>query len=162
MFFENLFNGKLRKTKHVYNGFLRDISLPSLRGKVYHEEISEQEVILAMKSFSNNKSPGNDGLTEKLYETFWEELKQPFVNSLHQAKVSKKLVTSQRQAVIKLLEKKDKDKRLINNWRPILNEDYKIISKMFAFRSKKMYFQILYHLNKPLMLYKGVLTNQED
>ena len=93
MFFENLFNGKLRKTKHVYNGFLRDISLPPLRGNVYDEEISEQEVILAMKSFSNNKSPGNDGLTEKLYETFWEELKQPFVNSLHQAKVSKKLVT---------------------------------------------------------------------
>ena len=90
-----------------------------------------------MKSYSNNKSPGNDGLTEKLYETFWEELKQPFVNSLHQAKVSKKLVTSQRQAVIKLLEKQDKDKRLISNWRPILNEDYKIISKMFAFRSKK-------------------------
>ena len=33
MFFENLFNGKLRKTKHVHNGFLRDISLPTLRGK---------------------------------------------------------------------------------------------------------------------------------
>ena len=84
--------------------------------KVCDEEISEQEVILALKSFSNNKSPGNDGLTKESFETFWEELKHPFMNSLNQAKMSKKLVTSQRQAVIKLLEKKNKDKRLISNW----------------------------------------------
>ena len=93
-----------------------------------------------MKVFSNNKSPGNDGLTKEFYETFWEEQKQPFMNSLNQAKVSKKLVTYQRQAVIKLLEKKDKDKRLISNWRLIslLNVDYKIISKIFASRLKKV------------------------
>ena len=100
----------------------------------------KQEMIIAMKSFSNNKSPGNDGLTKEFYETFWEELKQPFMNSLNQAKVSKKLVTSQRQAVMKLLEKKDKDKRFISNRRPIslLNADYKIISKNFAPRLKKV------------------------
>ena len=100
--------------------------------KVCDEEISEQEVILALKSFSNNKSPGNDGLREEFWETFWEELKQTFMNLLNQAKKRKKLVTSQRQAVTKLLEKKVKDKRLISNWRPIslLNVDYKIISKI--------------------------------
>ena len=37
------------------------------------------------------------------------------MNLRNQAKVSKKLLTSQWQAVIKLLEKKDKDKRLISN-----------------------------------------------
>ena len=63
------------------------------------------------------------------------------MNSLHQAKVSQKLVISQRQdAVINLLEKKDKDKRLIRNWRPIssFNVDYKIISKILASRLKKV------------------------
>ena len=39
-----------------------------------------------MKSFSNNKSSGNGGLTKEFYETFWEELKQPYMNSLNQAK----------------------------------------------------------------------------
>ena len=29
-FFENLFKRKLRKIKHAYNEFLRDISLPTL------------------------------------------------------------------------------------------------------------------------------------
>ena len=142
-FFENLFKRKLRKTKHEFNEFLRDISLPTLskeQKKVCDKEISQQEVVLALKSFSNNKSTGNDGLTKEFYGTFWEELKQPFMNSLNQAKVSKKLATSQRQVVIKLLEKKDKDKRLISNWRPIslLNVDYKIISKILASRLKKV------------------------
>ena len=46
----------------------------------------------------------------------------------------------QRQAIIKLIEKKDKDKRFIKNWRPIsfLNVDYKIISKALASRVKKI------------------------
>ena len=40
---------------------------------------------------------------------------------------------SQRQAVIKLIEKKDKDKILIQNWRPfsLLNVDLKLIPKIF-------------------------------
>ena len=82
-----------------------------------------------MKSFSNSRSPGNNGLKKGFYETFWEELKKKktFMNSLNQRKGSKKLVTSQRKAIIELLEKKVKDKRLTSNWRPlsILNVDYK-------------------------------------
>ena len=44
------------------------------------------------------------------------------------------LCTSQRQAIIKLIEKKHTDKRLIQNWRAIslLNVDAKIISKVLS------------------------------
>ena len=72
-------------------------------------------MILAMKRFNNNKSPGNDGTTKEFFENFWEDLKQSFMSSLNPAKLGKKLVSSQRQAVIKLLEKKDRDIRLISN-----------------------------------------------
>ena len=82
----------------------------------------------------NNKSPGNDGLTKEFYETFWNEIKHPFMNSIMEAREKKKLSTSQRQAVIRLMEKKERDKRFIKNWRPIsiLNVDYEIIAKALA------------------------------
>ena len=62
------------------------------------------------------------------------------MNSLNQAKYSKKLVTSQGQAATKLLEKKDKDKRRISNWRNVslVNANYKIMSKIFASRLNKV------------------------
>ena len=55
------------------------------------------------------------------------------MNSISQTKVSQKLITSQRQAVILSLEKKYKDKSLIKNQRrtSLLNVDYKIISNLF-------------------------------
>ena len=80
----------------------------------------------------NDKSPGNNALTKEFYETFWDELKEIFVISVREAKEIGHLSTSQRQVIIKLIEKKDKDKRFIKNWRPIslLNVDSKIISKL--------------------------------
>ena len=58
-------------------------------------------------------------------------LKQPFISSKNQAKERKKLSISQRQAIIKVIVKKDRDKRYIKTWRPIslLNVDIKILSK---------------------------------
>ena len=49
------------------------------------------------------------------------------------------LTISQKQAVITLIEKKGKDRRLIKNWRPIslLNVDVKIGSKAIAKRLEK-------------------------
>ena len=86
----------------------------------------------------NDKSPGNDGLTKEFYETFWNELKEIFVDSVLEAKEKGHLSISQRQAIIKLIEKKDRDKRFIKNWRPIslLNVDLKIISKAFSEKLK--------------------------
>ena len=51
--------------------------------------------------------------------------------------MSKKLFTSQRQAVIKLSE--EKDKRLLSNSRPtaLLSIDYKMISKLLCFQIEK-------------------------
>ena len=71
------------------------------------------------------------------------------MNSISQTEICKKLITSQRQVVIKLIEMKDKDKRFIKNWRPVslLNIDYKIISKFFLLGSKK-YFPCQFLLNK--------------
>ena len=63
----------------------------------------------------SNKSPGNNGLTKEFFVTFWEDIKDAFSNSCRTAKLKKELSTQQRHAVIKLFEKKDKDKRFIKD-----------------------------------------------
>ena len=85
---------------------------------------------------SGGKSPGNDGLTVEFYKFFWTEINQIFFASVCHSRTVGELSVSQWQAIIKLLEKRDKDKRFIENWRPIslLNVDTKIISKSLATR----------------------------
>ena len=72
-----------------------------------------------MKSFQNNNSPVNDGLTKEFYYAFWDEMRQPFMNLMSESKS---------------LEKPNKDKRFICNWRQVslLNFDQKTISKALA------------------------------
>ena len=45
--------------------------------------------------------------------------KDPLMNSIKEPRKSKTLNISQRQAVIKLMEKQERDKRYIKNWGPI-------------------------------------------
>ena len=88
----------------------------------------------------NDKPPGNDRITKEFYEFFWNDIKNSLSDSIKKSFVSGELSTSQKQAVIKLIEKKDRDKRLIKNWRPIslLNTDTKLISKVIPIRLKKI------------------------
>ena len=84
-----------------------------------------------------------------------------FSHSCRAAKLKKQLSTPQRQAVIKLIEKKDKDNGFIKNWRPIssFNVDYKITSKALASRVKK----VLPNLVSPQQtVYRGNRFNGES
>ena len=85
---------------------------------------------------SDNKAPENDGLIKEFYETFWEDLKKLLCASITKAFHRGELSHSQKQALIK----KDRDKKLIKNWRPIslLNIDTKLISKVLAEKLKNV------------------------
>ena len=71
---------------------------------------------------------------EEFYEVFWNDVKIPLQASINDASINEELRTSQKQAVIKLTEKKERDKRFIKNWRSIslLNTNLKMISKVLA------------------------------
>ena len=75
-----------------------------------------------------NKSPGNDGLTQEFYLHYWETICHTLYASYLESIKKGKLSTSQRQNIISLLEKAGKDKTYIKNWRPIslINFDTKL------------------------------------
>ena len=113
IFFEEAFKCHNGKSFTNLSNILNSIDLPCLtnEGKGFCEiELGEKELFNALKSMPNNKTPGNDGLSKEFYEAFWNELKDPLLKSFYHAKTYKEFSTSQRQAVIKLLEKKDKVK----------------------------------------------------
>ena len=125
LFYETLFQRPSQEySVDDINHFLNTLDIPKpstdqiTRCKI---DLTEKDLYDSMKSMENDKSPGNDGLTKEFYVTFWDDIKATFISSLKQAKERKELSISQRQAIIKLIEKKDRDKRYIKNWRPIWN-----------------------------------------
>ena len=62
---------------------LSDIHSPTISDENYticEAEIIEDNRLVVLKSKSNNKTPGNDGLTKEFYETFWEDIKDFFIS----------------------------------------------------------------------------------
>ena len=65
------------------------------------------------------KSPGNDGLTVMCLRAVWPIIGEVVMNSFREAIEKGKMATAQRQSVIRLIPKKQKDRKEIKNWRPI-------------------------------------------
>ena len=57
------------------------------------------------------KSPGSDGLTREFYVCFWEDIGSCLVSALNYSFEHGELTSSQKQAVVTLIEKKGRDKR---------------------------------------------------
>ena len=98
--------------------------------------LTYNECYRSLLTFQTGKAPGNDGLTIEFYKVFWPLFGNLVVDCLNEAYDYGELSTSQKMAMIKLIEKKGKDKMHIKNWRPIslLNVDAKIASKALAKR----------------------------
>ena len=96
--------------------FLSKISVPKLsdeqRAKC-EEKLTVSECYNTLKTFQKNKTPGKDGLKVEFYLAFWPIFGKHLVTCLNYAHDHGELSTSQRQAVITLLEKKGRDKRSI-------------------------------------------------
>ena len=105
------------------------------------------ECFAALKTFKKNRTPGNDGLTVEFYLAFSPLVGKCLVECLNFAHHHAELSTSLKQAMITLIEKKDKDKRLLKNWRPIslINMDVKIVSKAMAMRLESILPFLVHH-----------------
>ena len=88
--------------------------------------LTKDECLASLKQMAKGKSPGSDGLSAEFYLALWESLGQQLVESLNYAFECGELTISQRRGIITLIPKKNKDKTILDNWRPIplLNTDY--------------------------------------
>ena len=141
MFYETLFKQNSSKNNVKKQEFLNSLDTKTLANQqsdLLENEIRETDIFDSMKSTENNKTPGNNELTKEFYETFWDELKTPSMEGINRALYTKIISFLQMQAVIKLIEKEDRDKRYVKIWRPIslLNVDTKILSKAISKKLK--------------------------
>ena len=122
-----------------------DIFYPNTGNKLTEEDrqllekcIEIEEMKNTVQQLKNNKSPGIDGLPAEFYKIFWNDIKHILFESFNFSIYSGKLSISQRQGVMSLLPKPDKDPHYLKNWRPIslLTTDYKILSSTIASRLK--------------------------
>ena len=88
------------------------------------------------KKLNPGKSPGSDGLTVGYYKVLWEELKSSLLQCLEEGMEEGMLSPSQRQSIIRLIRKKDRDPTVVKNFRPIslMNVDVKILTRLIAGR----------------------------
>ena len=103
------------KTEKECLEYLSQVNTPrlSLEAKgLYEEKLSLQECWDALYSMKNGKSPGNNGLTRVLYSIFGE-LGSLLLKSFNYSFEIGELSTSQKQTVITLVQKKDRDAMLI-------------------------------------------------
>ncbi len=97
--------------------------------------ITKQEVQNAIGNLKLNKSPGPDGIIPEFYKKFWDCLKDPFMDMVHESEVKGEMPNSMCQSILSLMYKKG-DKDEIKNYRPVSlsNYDYKLIAFVLAKR----------------------------
>jgi hypothetical protein len=121
------------------------LSKPTTRVKIedqfeLEQDITDLEIASALKELPVHKSPGGDGFPVDFYKFFWPDIKNLVCNSIRHALQKGELSIEQKRAILTLVPKKDKDIRLLKNWRPIslLNADYKILAKALALRMQRV------------------------
>lgn len=137
-FYKNLHS--LQQTDSAKQNDFLNIETPTLTPddrNLCEGHITENELLLALKTMENNKSPGLDGLSTNFYKCFWPILGTELTHVYNYAFDHGHLPLTQRRGVISLLFKKG-DRTQLQNWRPItlLNTDYKILTKALTNRLK--------------------------
>ena len=122
------------------------------------KDITEKEIETIIKTLKFNKSPGEDGIINEFYQTYWYLIKQELTFIIQYSFNNFRLPPSQYNAMISLLYKKGNREEL-SNWRPIslLNTDYKLVTKILAERLKTVLPNIIHPDQKGFVAGRNIL-----
>ena len=104
------------------NVYLDKVNIPTISNdsmSLCDLPITFEEVTAAVKCMANNKSPGPDGIPAEFYKFFWPDIGTYVYRSYLLAFEQGELCGSQKQGVITLIPKKDKDLTELKSWRPL-------------------------------------------
>ena len=149
-FYQDLFRSQKNDenattTDFFFDNINQDCQLSEANKNMMDEDLSNDEILKALKKMPNNKSPGPDGIITEFYKMFWNLIGEDLCEILRIGLEDEELSYSQYLAVITLLYKKG-NRADIKNWRPIslLNSDYKLLSKVLAERLRKVLPEIIH------------------
>ena len=117
--------------------FLETYNLPKINQEeiqTLNRQVTHIEIEAVIKNLPTNESPGPNGFTGEVYQTFWEELTPPFLKLFHKIQEEGRPPNSFYEASILLIPKPDKDTTKRENYRlmSLINIDAKILNKILA------------------------------
>lgn len=97
------------------------------------DPITDAEIIEALHSINEDKTPGPDGFTSKFFTNCWEIVGKQFLLAAHHFFKAKKLPAAFKHSAITLIPK-SKHSNIVADYRPIslCNTFYKVIAKVIA------------------------------
>lgn len=111
-YYQNLYKSRLDVLEqNAFSFNYYDLPIPTLSAdqrELGEGLISLEECTEVLKSFALNKVPGNGGLPVAFYKTFWSTVGELLVKCYKESFEKGQMSSSQRQAVITLIEKKNK------------------------------------------------------
>jgi hypothetical protein len=143
-FYSDLYN-KREVNKSIWPSITDNLTkLTEQESQICEGPFTYGECWQAISQMENGKSPGVDGLPVEFYREYFPRIGQLFIK-LANTQPIQTLSPSQRMGIITLIPKKDSDRTMLNNWRPLslLNTDYKILSKVLVNRLKTLAHRII-------------------
>ena len=141
MFYKNLYSQNVNVNPNAHLFFFNNVTTPKLtenQKQFCDTDLTEEELLKTLKTFSKNKCPGLDGITAEFYIKFWDVVKDKLFQVYMDSFLLGILPECMRTGVVTLLEKKGKDRLELGSWRPItlLNIDYKLLTQTLGLRLK--------------------------
>jgi len=136
-YYSQLYSKKPVSTnEHLDEAFLSNNPKISEQQRAFmNEPLTLRDLYNSVQS-CDDSAPGPDAIPYSIYKKFWRLLGPLLLKSWKYSVETGKMSQEQRQSVIALIPKKDKDKTVLSNLRPIslTNTDVKIITKAITLK----------------------------